>query len=324
MKITKEIKIGIVFVSAIAIFVIGFNFLKGRNIFSINRIYYAVYDNINGLQESNPVILNGFQIGQVIKSTLLVNNSGKILVEISITNNDLVIPANSIAKIVSTDFLGAKAIELILGNHTAEIQVKDTLIGQVEYSISKEVGNEVIAMKNKTEHLIVSMDSIAVSFKQILNEKTKNNLIASFEGINNIVNSFEKSSENIDKLLESENSKIVSILKNVESISYNIQSNNKALTRVIKNFETISDSLAKSNLTETINNVNATLAQTSLFIEKINKGEGSAGLLFKDDSLYKNVASASLNLDLLLQDLKINPSKYINVSVFGSKKEKVK
>ena len=324
MKITKEIKIGIVVVLAIAIFVIGFNFLKGKNLFSINRTFFAVYENINGLQESNPVIINGFQIGQVIKSTLMPNNSGKILVEISITNNDLKIPADSKAKIVSTDFLGAKAIELIPGNSQEEIQVKDTLLGLVEYSISKEVGNEVIAMKNKTEHLITSMDSIASSFNQILNEKTKNNLIASFEGIHNILNSFENSSNNIDKLIESENGKVVSILKNVESISSNIQLNNKALSNVIKNFEVISDSLAKSNLTATINNVNKTLAQTSIFIEKINKGEGSAGLLFKDDSLYKNVASASLNLDLLLQDLKVNPTKYINVSVFGGKKEKVK
>lgn len=323
MKISKEVKIGIVVVSAIAMFVFGYNFLKGRNIFSAHRVYYAVYDNINGLQESNPVVLNGFQVGQVLKSTLMENNSGKILVELSINNKELKIPSNSIAKIVSTDFLGAKAVELIIGDSPTEIQIKDTLTGEVEFSLTDEVGSEVVAIKNKTEHLITSIDSVVSAVKEVLNEKTKKNLIASFESINNVVVSFEKSSENIEKLLASENGKVVSILKNVESIAENIQSNNKVLTKVIHNFESISDSLAKANLTGTINNVNATLAQTSVLIEKMNKGEGSAGLLFKDDSLYRNVASASLNLDLLLQDLKAHPGKYINVSVFG-KKDKIK
>ena len=317
MKISKEAKIGITVIIGIAIFIIGFNFLKGKNFLSTQRKLYAVYNNIDGLVEASPVILNGLKIGQVSDIRLYADTSDKILVTILISNKIIKIPQGSLAKIISSDLLGAKAVNLILGSSNVYVENGDTLESAIEDDLKKSVDKRIAPLQKKAEGLISSIDSVMVVVQAILSKEVRNNLSESFEGIKNSIVSFEKTSLRLDTLVLMEKHKLSNIFSKIESISINLANNNDKLTNVINNFSDISDSLAKANIKSTINNANKVLSQVSLIVNKINQGQGSAGMLLNNDSLYKNLESASKNLDKLFLDIKENPKKYVHFSFVG-------
>lgn len=325
MKVTPEVKIGLVVTAAIALLIFGFNFLKGRNIFSSQDTYYAIYDRIDGLVESNPVQINGYTVGQVKNISMLQDNTGRIVVEFVVKEDDIKIPKNSVAKVISSDLLGSKAIQLKLGRSKEYVKEGDTLISGVQASLTDEVNKQVLPLKNKVETLMSSLDSVLDVVQYIFNEKSSNDIKQSFESINQAIRTLKKTALRVDTLVIEQKDRLARITSNVESITTNFRNNNDKLTKIMANFSSISDSVAKANLTATINNANRTLKQTALITEKINKGEGSLGLLVNNDSLYNNLNSASRNLDLLLEDLRRNPKRYVHFSVFsGSDKQKTK
>ncbi|MBI4945443.1 MAG: MCE family protein [Bacteroidetes bacterium] len=317
MRPSKEIKTGILVIVSIAVFVYGFNFLKGKNLFSERRVFYAVYPEVAGIVEANPVQLNGFKVGRV-KDIQLFGTSGKIIVTFTISDKNLNIPQNSVAKIISSDLLGAKAIQLIPSTAKEFSKDGDTLIGIVEASLQESVNATVKPLKDKAEKLISSIDSIMLVVQAVLDKSTRENLSKSFESIKHALETFDRTSMRLDTLIASERYKISTIFSKVESISSNLASNNDKISSAIKNFSSISDTLAKANLSKTIENANSALTSISSVMEKINKGEGSAGLLVRDDKLYKNLSSASGNLDSLLKDMDENPWRYF--SLYGKKK----
>ena len=317
MKLSKEIKTGILVVIAIAMFVFGFNFLKGRSLFSERRNFYAVYPEIAGLVEANPVQLNGFKVGRV-KDIQLFGTSGKIIVTFTISDKNLNIPKNSIAKIISSDLLGAKAIQIIPSNTKEFSPNGDTLIGIVEASLQESVNATVKPLKDKAEKLISSIDSIIVTIQTVMDKNARENLEKSFASIKHALETFDRTSMRLDTLISSERYKISTIFSKVESISSNLASNNDKISNAIKNFSAISDTLAKAHLAQTIDNANSALSSVSAVMEKINKGEGSAGLLVKDEKLYRNLTTASGSLDSLLKDMDENPWRYF--SLYGKHK----
>ncbi len=321
MKVSKEVKTGILVVASIALFIYGFNFLKGKDIFSSRRIYYAVYPEVAGIVEANPVQLNGFKVGRV-KEIKLFDTTGRIIVTFAISDKDLKIPKNSVAKIISSDLLGAKAIQLMPGDDKNYAQDGDTLIGIVEASLQESVNATVKPLKDKAEKLIASIDSIMLVVQAVLDKDTRDNLSQSFESIKHALETFDRTAMRLDTLIASERNKISVIFSKVESISSNLATNNEKISTAIKNFSSISDTLAKANLSKTIENANSALASISTVMEKINKGEGTAGLLVHDEKLYKNLTSASGSLDSLLQDMEAHPKRYF--SVFGRDKGKKK
>ena len=312
MKLSKEIKTGILVVVAISVFVYGFNFLKGKNFFSERRIFYAVYPEIAGIVEANPVQLNGFKVGRV-KDIQLFGTNGKIIVTFAISDKNLNIPKNSVAKIISVDLMGAKAIQLVPGNEKEFSQDGDTLIGIVEASLQESVNATVKPLKDKAEKLIASIDSIMVVVQAVLDKTTRENLNKSFESIKHALETFDRTSMRLDTLIASERNKISTIFSKVESISTNLAANNDKISNAIKNFSSISDTLAKANISKVIANANSALSSVSGVMEKINKGEGSAGLLVHDDKLYKNLTAASGSLDSLMKDMNENPWRYFSL-----------
>jgi len=317
MKLSKEIKTGILVVVSIAVFIYGFNFLKGKNFFSERRIFYAVYPEVAGIVEANPVQLNGFKVGRV-KDIQLFGTNGRIIVTFAISDKHLNIPKNSVAKIISSDLLGAKAIQLIPGNEKEFSKDGDTLIGIVEASLQESVNATVKPLKDKAEKLISSIDSIVTTIQTVMDKNARENLEKSFVSIKHALETFDKTSMRLDTLIASERYKISTIFSKVESISTNLASNNDKISNAIKNFSSISDTLAKANLSKTIENANSALSSISGVMEKINKGEGSAGLLVHDEKLYKNITTASGSLDSLLKDMDENPWRYF--SLYGKKK----
>lgn len=318
MKISKELKVGVLVTVAIGLLIYGFNFLKGKNLFSTERKFYAIYQNINGLVEANAVSINGFKVGQVRKIEFMPGNTGRILVTMAITNDDIKIPKGSIARIES-DLLGSASIQLVIGAGNIYAQNGDTLNSDIEEDLKKAVDRRIAPLQNKVEGLISSIDSVVVVVQAILDEDARTNLTASFEGIKNAITNLERTSLRLDTLIASEKHKLSSIFTKIESISGNIAANNDKITNVINNFSAISDSLAKANFRQTIDNANNAIASTSSIIEKINRGEGSMGMLINNDSLYRKLDKSAADLDKLLIDLRVNPERYMHFSVFGRK-----
>ena len=311
MKISKEIKIGFIVVVTIGLFVWGFNFLKGINLFSYQRKFHAIYSNIDGLQEANPIQINGYKVGQVKTIIFLPGNSGKILVTFVINNNDILFPKNSIAKIISSDILGSKAIGIVLGNVPEMAGDNDTLASAIQANLSQEVNQQVKPLKDKAEKLISSIDSVMIVVQAVLNKDARENLSKSFESINKSIATFEHTSRIIDTMMTTERYKLSVIFSKIESITTNIATNNDNLSNIISNFSSITDSLAKANIKSTIESANKALLATADVMEKINRGEGSLGLLVNDKKLYHQLDSASSNLTILLSDIDKYPGTYI-------------
>lgn len=316
MKIKKEVKVGIVTTLALACFIYGFNFLKGRNLFSSQRKFYAVYNNIDGLVEANPLMINGFKVGAVGEIKLANDTTGNIIVTI-LLDNDVNVPKNSIARVVSSDILGSKAVQLILGKGTEYAMSGDTLVASQEDNLKASVNKTIAPLQKKAEGLITSIDSVMAVVQQVFNESARQNLAKSFESIKLAIGSLETTSFRLDTMVNSEKSKISSILTKVNVLATTLANNSDKLGNVINNFSNISDSLAKSNLTSAINNADIALGQASTIMTKINSGQGTMGMLVNNDSLYRKLDKSSEDLDKLLKDLRINPERYVHVSVFG-------
>jgi phospholipid/cholesterol/gamma-HCH transport system substrate-binding protein len=322
MKLSKEFKIGLVAIVGLVVLYAGINYLKGIVVFSNQRVYYAVYPRVDGLQKSNPVIINGYVVGQVKKVTLLTDTLHSLLVEILISEDNLDIPSDSWARISSGGLLGTKEIELILGTSTQLAVPGDTLKNSIEVGLMESVNKEILPLKMKTEELISDIDSIITIFQVVLNENTRKNLEDSFTSIRLAIQSLEKTAFRLDTLVMEEKHKLGLILDNVASITHNLEHNNNEITNIIHNFSSISDSLAQSNFKEAIFNASEAMNDVSAITTKINNGEGSLGLLINNDSLYNNLTNASDQLDRLLEDFRLHPDRYVHVSVFGGKKEK--
>lgn len=319
MKISKEFKIGIVVVVAIAAFIWGLNFLKGSNLFTHKNYLYAVYPRIDGLIEANPLLVNGYKIGQVNKISLIPSDSGyKVLVKFLLTE-DIQIPRGSKAKAFSSDLLGSKAVEVIYGPSSEFLQNGDTLVAESEESLKASVDKRIAPLQAKAENLISSIDSVMTVVNSVLNKKTRENLDKSFESVRKAILSLEQTAYKLDDLIGSEKVKISSILSHLNGITSNLDKNGQKIDNIINNLSTMSDSLAKAQLKEAINNADKSMQELNILLAKINQGQGTLGKLAKNDSLYNNLNKSSEDLDKLLKDLRFNPERYIHFSVFGRK-----
>jgi phospholipid/cholesterol/gamma-HCH transport system substrate-binding protein len=314
-KLSSEAKTGILVTATIALLIWGFNVLKGRDLFRPGREYYATYDKIDGLVKNSPVLFNGLKVGQV-KDVYFLN--GRIVVLFSVVEDEITVPNDSKATIISADFLGTKAVNLELGISKTDAPDGDTLSSSLEEGLTDAVKKEIAPLKNKIEGLILSIDSVAVIVQEILNKDARVSLTSSFESIKRALNTFENTALKIDKLVENEGGKIGVILSKVEVITSAIAKNNDKITAAMNNIANITDSLSKSNLVTTINRTNKTLEETSILLEKINKGEGSMGLLINDKKLYNNLDSTTASLNNLIQDMEKNPWRYF--SLYSKKK----
>lgn len=321
MKISKEFKIGAVVICAIAAFIWGLNFLKGYDILSRKNVLYAVYPQIDGLIEANPLMVKGYKIGQVNQITLIKKGGEyQVLVKFLITE-DVKIPKHSIAKAVSSDLLGSKAVEIIYSNETEFVQSGDTLLAASEEDLKTAVDKRLTPLQKKAEGLLSSIDSVMVIVETVLNANTRDNLSKSFESIKKALTSLEQTSYKLDDLVASEKAKISSILSKLNTVAGMLEQNTGKIENIITNVSNLSDSLAKAQLKDAIANADKTLKELNVLIAQINSGQGTLGKLAKNDSLYNNLNKASADLDKLIKDLRINPERYIHFSVFGRKEK---
>lgn len=315
MKIKTETKIGIVGVLTIAILVWGINFLKGKNLFSKYNTYYAKYTDINGLLPTSYVFINGMKVGKVTNITYMDSQMKNFLVSFDIPAN-IKIPSNSIAEVYNSDILGSKAMRIIIGNSQTELSGNDTLLSQSESSMFSEIGKMLTPYTDKVDNIISNLDSVVISVNQILDKNSQQEIKSMIVNVNQLSANLASLSSNLDNITSQEKEKIHLIVENVEKLSKTFKENDDKLASIIDNIANISDTLAHSNISSTMNDINNSLASLSSTLNKINVGKGNLGLLVNDDNLYKNLERSTQNLDSLINDIKTNPKRYLNISIF--------
>jgi phospholipid/cholesterol/gamma-HCH transport system substrate-binding protein len=316
LKIRREVVVGFFFLIALSILIWGILYLKGMEIFKERRTVYAVYERVNGLVPSNPVTINGLKIGQVKEVYFSPKNPRQIIAVLFLHDSKYPIPKNSVAKIVSSDLLGSKEVAIELGDSRELLKSGDTLNSLTEATLTEEVNAQLMPLKKKAENLISSIDTLATVMNEVLNANTRANLVEAIGHIKEALMNLAHTTYNIDTLVESERGNLSRIITNVESISSNLKKNNGQVTNILTNFSSISDSIAKLKIPATFGELDQTLRNLNEVIEKINKGNGSLGMLVNDQKLYLELEKSARDLNLLLEDIKANPKKYVKVSVF--------
>ncbi len=316
LKLSRELRIGLLSVITLAAFVWSFNFLKGKDLFNQQRTYFVSYSNVAGLMTANAVTINGLSIGQVSGMSFDKGNPGKIVVELSISN-DVRIPKNSVARIFSSDLLGTRGIQIILGNSPEEALSGDTLISEMQKSLQDEVNNMVQPILVKAENLMSSMDTVLTVVSDVFNKETRDNLISTIESLKNTMANLQSATFTADTLISSQKNRLARIIANVESISSNLKQNNENLSKVMSNAARISDTIARANISETMTNLSNTVEGLSRVVQKIEKGEGSVGQLLNNETLYNELEASSKELKQLIEDMKLHPERYVHFSVFG-------
>ncbi|HCT31275.1 MAG TPA: hypothetical protein DIW31_11230 [Bacteroidales bacterium] len=320
IRITREAKIGFFAILCLAAMFWGINFLKGKNIFSPNHVYYAIFDQVDGLENTNPVLINGFKVGLVKSIKFEEGNTGRFLVTLLI-GKKYQIPENTIAKMISTSIIGGKAIKLEVTKGSKYINPGDTLKAQIETGLIDQLGHQIAPIKQRAESLMKELETTLKVMTEVFNEGNREQLSQSFANLNKALYSINQTAAELDTSL-SPNGTLRKIFGNMESISANLKNNNKDITKIVKNFSSISDSIAKIKFASTMLQVDSAMRQFNHVITNINAGKGTLGNLAKNDTLYYNIESASRSLDLLLKDLKANPKRYINFSLIDLSRTK--
>jgi phospholipid/cholesterol/gamma-HCH transport system substrate-binding protein len=303
LKVSREIKTAILVITSIILFIWGYSFLKGKNLFDNSNKLFVVYENVAGLAPSAPVTLNGLTIGKV--NSISINPDGKLLVELHITT-DFPIAKTSIAEIYDSGLVGGRQIaikpNLLDKNYTVS---GDYLQASSKLGLTDALAQQLEPLQAKIQQLLENADVLFSNVNDILDTQTRQNLKNSIASLNTTLSEFSVASKNINGLLAENKSNLNNTLNNVDKVS--------------GNFATISDSLAKANLGQTVRNLEKTLAKVDKIMAELEQGNGTMGKLIKDETMYTNFAKTSKELELLLQDLRLNPTRYVNVSLFGKK-----
>lgn len=302
----------------ITLLIIGYSFLRGNNVFEKKTYYYAVYDKVDGLTTSDPVTFHGLPVGKVMSLDLLDDTSGRSIAKI-LMKKDIKIPANSAFQLYSADFLGEKAVQLIIGDAKQYAQNGDTLQGNIAASLTEEVSMQILPVKQKAEDLLGSIDSTITILKVILKG---GQIESSMNNIESVTVSFSKIAKNIDTLIATQRQTLSRTFTNIEHITANLDSNNENITRMFENLAQLSDTLSEANIKETVSNLNSSLVELEKLLANINNGEGTMGMLVTDKALYENLTKSTANLESLLADLEANPKRYVHFSLFGGGKDK--
>lgn len=302
MKYTKEVKTALLALVAILLFIFGYSFLKGKNWFDSSRTFYAVYNDVEGLTPSSPVTINGLEVGNVTNISFL-DTSGRLVVTFTV-DNDFPFSKNSVAQIYGGGLIGGKSIGILPEYEQGNMaQSGDTLDSAIEEGLLELVNERLTPLQEKVEKVIVSTDSLINAFNQVLNEKTRKDLKNSIEDLSSTMTSLKNTARSADNILSENSPKLNRTFTNLDETSANI-----------RNF---SDSLSQVDLKKMSDDLETSIANFLTVTDKLNNGEGTAAKLINDPTVYNNLERATDQLDALIQDVKLNPKRYVHFSIFG-------
>jgi phospholipid/cholesterol/gamma-HCH transport system substrate-binding protein len=313
MKISHEVKVGAVAVITIGAFILLFNFLKGTALFTSTDTYHIVYKDIAGLSESSPVEINGYHAGIVQDIRLINDGTGRILVSLSVDRN-FNVPADTRAEITTASLIAGMKVVLRMGESSEMSHNHDTLEGYVATSIIDRLSQTLTPLEGNITDMIVKLDSVVSALNDIFTPQMTGNIRSAVSDVSGITAS-------IREISDSKKDELAASIDDLKAFTAMLSSNSSTLDSTLRNIGEISDALAGADLGTTLASLRTSLENLDQIVQGISKGEGSAGKLVTNDSLYTNLSNTLFNLDLLLQDMKENPKKYVHFSLFGKKGE---
>ena len=310
-KISNEVKVGVIALLTIVVFIWLYNFLKGKDLLNSTAYYYTVYDKVGGLAESSPVEVNGYKVGvvQSIKFTDAV--SGRLLVALSV-NRDFKLPVNTVAEIVPVSLLGGMKVQFVYGDGPEFYSEGDTIPGRLAESIIDKMETELLPVKDKMTDLLIVLDSVISSINEVMDADFKDDLSGTLANLNSTTESFEN-------IIGSKEKELKTTIENINKFTMMLSDNSENMSKTFSNLQTISDTLAAADIFGSVSNLKTTLEETVMIMKDLNNGKGTAGQFLKNDTLYTNLTSSLESLNVLLQDMKANPKRYVHFSIFGKK-----
>tara|TARA_B100000575_G_scaffold119741_1_gene95326 strand:+ start:865 stop:1809 length:945 start_codon:yes stop_codon:yes gene_type:complete len=311
LKYSKEIKVGFLALIGVMMSIFSYNYLKGINLFEKNRKFTVKYEKVDGLSASNPVTLNGFKIGKVQKINFNPNNTRELLVDI-IIENDVLFPKTSLAELYETGLIGGKAIAIIpdYKNDSTIASDGDLLKGVIKPGLTELVNQILPQVQLQIEALIKNAEIVLGNINTLFDEETKQELRSSIQDFSNLTKNLSETSDEISNL----------IVNNSENLTNTISE----LSKASSNIRTISDSISEEEVLKIASNLNELVSNLNTITKSLKDSEGTAGQLINDKSIYKNLENATNELNILIKDIKLNPGRYINFSVFGKKNKEFK
>ena len=304
MKLTNEIKAAFVIVAGIFLFLIGFNFLNGTSLFKKEHNYYAVYDNVEGLQIGTKITVNGLAVGKVSTINFLPNST-KILVMFTL-RKDVRFSKNSQAELYEASLIGGKSIAIQPVFDQAKLmQDGDTLTGVIKSGLTEVVSQKIAPLQQKIEQVLTNADTLFAGINTVLNEEGQDNLSVTLRDLSKAIKNINTVAQSLNGILTQQKGNLNTTLDNVASISQNVNQ--------------LSDSLVHSNIKQTLVKFETTVTQLNRILSDIDQGKGSLGKLVKEDGVYQNIEASTREIEALIKDLKEHPKRYVHFSLFGKK-----
>ncbi|HLT65007.1 MAG TPA: MlaD family protein [Flavobacterium sp.] len=304
MKISKEIKATILVLASVGLLIWGISFLAGTNLFSKTRVFYVKYPNVEGLSTASSVTINGLVVGKV--NNIELQKDGELLVELLMTN-DVEVPKSSKAVMYAPSFLGGKQISLEINYQDPTLaQTGDFLTGGNMSGLLDGLGEKADPIVQKLDSVLYNVNVLVGSLNNTLNPETQQNLQNALAELNATMKNANAITGKFDRIVTTNESKINAIVSDFNKTSENLSAFSNELDKI--QLQKLQDILNKfDQAATTLNNL----------MTDVDQGKGNIGKLLKEEQLYQNIEDATKELNELLEDVKLNPKRYINISVFG-------
>ncbi|RFC53943.1 MlaD family protein [Brumimicrobium aurantiacum] len=324
MKVSKEFKIGLAVILSTALLIFGVNYLKGNSFFGGDDVYYAYFPTSGALTPSSSVTLNGVEIGKVMTVDLVNPNNytdpnKRVLVKFNVHNEGLSLAKGSGIKIVPGVLSTGVQIEQNFIAEEGYYEVGDTMDGSVSQEITEQIESELLPIKRKMENLITSIDNIVNSITVFWDTSAAHTLDQGLNEVKIAISRFGRVAYNIDNMILSEKAKLGRIFDNVENITHNFKETNTEIQKVVGNMGELTDTLLTADFKSAIGQATVTMKSLNSMLEDASEGNGTLGKLLKDEQLYNELNETNERLQILVDDIKAHPERYIHVSVFGAK-----
>src|SRR5579871_474394 len=310
MKISNETKIGVLTAVSITLLILGFNFLKGKSLFDHTKKIYAVFKSVEGMETSNAVLVNGLSIGNVTDIKETDKNIDGIIVTITL-KKDVNIPKNSVA-VVNPGLITSTAIIISKGDATDYLKDEDTINTKEKPGLISQVQDNINPIVTKLSGTLISLDSLVEVIGSMFDPKFKNSF-------SNMFAHLAASSASLEILLNTQTGVLAHSLKNVDTFTHSLANNTGQINKTLDNLQKVSTELANAKIEDAVSSMKSTMNELKLTLAKVNSNNGSLGLLLNDKKLYQNLESTARSMNILLDDLRVHPKRYVNISVFGKK-----
>lgn len=310
MKISNEVKVGLLSIIAISFAVIGFNYLKGKDLFNKTKKIYAVFSDLGSLDKSNSVKINGLTVGNVFTFKERDKDISAIIVEIHLTR-DINIPKNSVA-FIETGIIGGSIITIERGDSKEYLKDGEHVDTREDLGLLGSVQSQVAPALNSVKTTLDTLRKVLSNVNKIFDTETKGN-------IQDVISNLQQASAAMNAIISNEKGPLKSSLNNFNSISSNLKKNNDSITAIISNAKKITSTLSKLELQPTVDKLDNAILEFKTTLSKLNSTDGTLGLLMNDKELYKKLNTTVISAETLLDDLRIHPKRYVNISIFGKK-----